>query len=117
MCTHALQWEREIERKENKTVRLELRREQEHELSESQLKEGHKSTSHFRADADNGGGYACVRAGGTLLYLCTFLLILQWTWNHSKTKWSIKKKKKAGRNLGLFFKDSILDNLDRDCTP
>lgn len=103
--------------RENKTVRLELRSEQEHELSESQLKAGHKSTSHSWADADNGGGYACVRAGGTLLYLCTFLLILQWNWNHSKTKWSIKKKKKAGRNLGLFFKDSILDNLDIDCTP
>ena len=77
MCTHALQWEREIERKENRTVWLELRSEQEHELSELPMEAGHKSTSHSQADIDNGGGYACVRAGGTLLHLCTFLLILQ----------------------------------------
>ena len=65
MCTHVLQWEREIERKENKTMWLELRSEQEHELSELQWKAGHKSTSHSQPDVDNGGGYACVRAGGT----------------------------------------------------
>ena len=59
MCTHALQWEREIERKENKTMWLELRSEQEHELSELQWKAGHKSTSHSQPDVDNGGGYAC----------------------------------------------------------
>lgn len=44
------------------------------------------------------------------------------SWYCSETETTLKqnevlKKKKAGRNLGLFFKDSILDNLDIDCTP